>query len=201
MEPQEKKHRGSFGRDLVITLVLAVVVANVIQGFIVRPFYIPSASMSPSLEIGDTVLVNRTAYMFGEVERGDVVVFEDPENWVSPDTVEDYSTWETGMSYVGLYPRADKFYLVKRVVALPGDSLYSRGDGHLYLNGDLLEESYLPDGEESSLTEFTVKVPEGGVWVMGDNRDRSADSRFHRDTELDGAVPLGKVLGEVVHRF
>lgn len=188
-------------RDIFITFVVAVLFVNVVQTFVVRPFFIPSASMENTLEVGDTVIVNRMAYAFSSVERGDIVVFEDPDHWVKPENTDSYSLTKKGLSYVGLYPRENEFFLVKRVIGLPGDRISSTGDGLLYLNDELLQESYLPEGEMPSLTEFKVVVPAGGFWVMGDNRDNSADSRFHRDHVLDGTVPMDKIIGEVVHKF
>lgn len=198
---EEKNSWWLMFRDLFITFVVAVLLVNGVQAFLIRPFFIPSASMETTLGVGDTVVVNRTSYLFSGVERGDIVVFKDPGHWVGKDNLTPYTKLQTALSYVGLYPKESEIFLVKRVVGLPGEVISSAGDGLLYVNDELLGEDYLPQGELPSLVEFEVVVPEGGYWVMGDNRDNSSDSRFHMNDVMDGAVPFDKIIGKVVYKF
>lgn len=131
----------------------ALLVALVIKAFLFQAFYIPSASMEPTLTAGDRVLVNKLSYDLHDVNRGDVIVFERPPN-APPSEIED---------------------LIKRAIGLGGDTIEGR-DGTVYINGEPLEEPYLPAG---TVTEpfAPVQVPEGHVFVMGDNRGDSQDSR------------------------
>lgn len=190
----------SFVVDIVIVVVCALIVANLVQMFLVRAFTIPSSSMSDTLEVGDTILVNRIAYSWGEIHRGDIVVFADPDDWV-PGEKEGYSVNQKLRSYVGLYPKEGDSFVVKRVIGLPGDEVYSSGDGSVFVNGEKLIEPYLPVGEKGSLLDFHVVVPAGGVWVMGDNRDNSMDSRVQQEKTLNGAVPVQNIIGEVFYYF
>lgn len=136
-------------------IVGALVVALLIKTFLLQAFYIPSESMEPTLEVGDRVLVNKLSYDFHDVNRGDLVVFHRPETDPSDDeAIKD---------------------LIKRVVGLPGETVESI-DGHVYIDGQPLEEPYVPDGVTTTMP-GPVTVPEGQVFVMGDNRENSSDSR------------------------
>jgi len=150
--------------EWVAVIVGALVVALVVKTFLIQAFYIPSESMVPTLEVGDRVLVNKLSYRTGDVERGDVVVFARPGG-----------------------PGADGIAdLIKRVVALPGETVEGR-DGTVYVDGRPLEEDYLPTG--TSTTPFPpYTVPEDHVWVMGDNRGASDDSRRFKGVPLDDVV-------------
>lgn len=184
--------------DIVVIIVFAIIVANLAQAFLIRPFVIPSGSMQNTLEIGDTILVNR---LDRSPERGDIIVFSDPDGWMSEEKKEEYTTSQTVRSYLGLYPKENESFIVKRVIGLPGDEVSSYGKGSLFLNGKRLSEPYLPEGESQSDIPFHIVVPENGLWVMGDNRDISSDSRFHQDKILNGSVPMSEVTGEVFYSF
>ncbi|MFN2607884.1 MAG: signal peptidase I [Acidimicrobiales bacterium] len=140
--------------EWVAILVGALLVAFVVKTFLLQAFYIPSASMEPTLKIQDRVLVNKLSYDLHDVHRGDIVVFRSPpgENNAS---IKD---------------------LIKRVIGLPGESVEAR-DGHILVNGRVLREPYLPDGVTTGAFDART-VPPGQLWVMGDNRGNSKDSRF-----------------------
>jgi signal peptidase I len=157
-------------------IVGALVVALVVKTFLFQAFYIPSGSMEPTLRQGNRVIVNKLSYDLHDVNRGDVVVFELPSDRVGPDGIKD---------------------LIKRVVGLPGDVIETR-DGHVYIDGKRLEEPYLPEGtltgdpSNGNNPEITRQtVPEGTVFVMGDNRDNSHDSRYADR----GPIPIDTIVG------
>jgi len=155
-EPEDHAPRSSAKSILewVGVIVGALIVALVIKTFLLQAFYIPSRSMEPTLRIGDRVLVNKLAYKAHDVRRGDIVVFERPKN-EPPDAIKD---------------------LIKRVIALPGETI-STENGQVMIDGRPLDEPYLPAGTVTdNLTKETV--PAGEVFVMGDNRGDSRDSRF-----------------------
>ncbi|MGV3759511.1 MAG: signal peptidase I [Actinomycetota bacterium] len=162
--------------EWVAVVVGALVVALVVKTFLFQAFYIPSASMEPTLEKGDRVLVNKLSYDLHDVNRGDVVVFELPPEEVGPDGIKD---------------------LIKRVVGLPGDIIETR-DGVVYVNDRRLEEPYLADGmvtgdptsgNNPGITRQTI--PDGMVFVMGDNRANSHDSRYSDR----GPIPIDSIVG------
>jgi signal peptidase I len=151
-----KTKRGFVGATLewVLIIVAALVVAFVVKTFLIQAFYIPSASMEPTLDIRDRILVNKLSYRIHDIHRGDIVVFERPDCAVRDPAIKD---------------------LVKRVVGLPGDTVEGRRGG-VIVNGHRLDESYLPAGQTTS--DFgPVEVPPGKLWLMGDNRENSSDSR------------------------
>jgi signal peptidase I len=159
-------------RDIAIIVVAALVASFVVKTYFVRSFYIPSASMENTLLIGDRVIVNELVGSAFPVKRGDVVVFKDPGEWLVPGEGND---------------------LIKRVIGLPGDKVSCCGTtGELSVNGHAVKEPYVvlqPGSDRVSGTDFSVTVPKGDLWVMGDNRYNSADSRIH------GFVPESDVVG------
>jgi signal peptidase I len=162
--------------EWVAVIVGALVVALVVKTFLFQAFFIPSASMEPTLEEGDRVLVNKLSYDLHDINRGDVVVFELPEDKVGADGIKD---------------------LIKRVVGLPGDVIETR-DGIVYINDRRLDEPYLPEGtltgDPSNGNNPAIErqtVPEGTIFVMGDNRANSHDSRYADR----GPIPIDSVVG------
>ena len=183
--------------ETVLLLVLALAVAAVVKTFLVQMFFVPSGSMRPLLTNDDRILVEKLSYWGdGHVERGDVVVFADPGGrWLGPTMVEPTGAQKV-LARVGLYPTGG--HLVKRVVAVGGDRVTCCDrKGRVRVNGVPLDEDYVSAGAEPSERDFDVEVPDGRIWVMGDNRDNSEDSRFHQDLPGGGTVPESAVVGKV----
>ena len=187
--------------ELPFLVVFALVLAFLIKTFLVQAFYIPSGSMQNTLEPGDRVLVNRAAEWLGSSpQRGEVVVFEDPGGWLDDEGTTTTSNWlKTTLTWVGLLP-ADDGDLIKRVIGVGGDHVVCcNAQGDITVNGVALTESsylYPGDSPNSGWTKpFDVTVPQGYLWVMGDHRSVSLDSRYHQDLKYGGMVPVGNVVG------
>jgi signal peptidase I len=183
----------AFWREFPILLIAALVLAIVIKTFLVQAFFIPSISMSPTLERGDRILVCRICVHVRDVHRGDVIVFSDPQPSAQPDRgVVDGALHWLGQGVGVAQPEDEDF--VKRVIGLPGD-VVEINDGALFVNGERVEEPYLnPERDTSSYRPVTV--PDGMLFVLGDNRAHSGDSRFPPPTGV-GLVPEDKVIGTV----
>lgn len=195
--------KGSFLREIPALLVVAVIVSLIIKTFLVQFFYIPSGSMENTLQVKDRVAVNKVPFLSREIHRGDVVVFHDPANWLP--------TWnnQEGNKYVhkareilvavGILPNPAKQFLVKRVIGVGGDNVQCcSAKGKILVNGKETNEPYIFAGNEPSDMKFNVTVPKGKVWVMGDHRGASADSRYHQDDINKGFVPEPEIVGRVV---
>ena len=195
--------KGSLLRELPILVVVALAVSLVIKSFLVQFFYIPSGSMENTLQINDRVAVNKVPFISKSINRGDVVVFRDPDNWLpepySGDGNKYLAKIKEGFVAVGVLPNPAKQYLVKRVIGVAGDKVECCAKSKkLMINGVEIDEPYIFAGNSPSDTKFNVTVPEGKVWVMGDHRGASADSRFHQDDINQGMVPTSKVTGRVI---
>jgi signal peptidase I len=187
---ERKDAARSFWRELPILVVVALVVAVVIKTFLVQAFYIPSASMRDTLLEGDRVMVNKLAYRFGEPARGDVIVFDSP-----------LVPHNEGESFLGAVVRnigealgisTPDTALIKRVVAVGGETIEIRRNT-VFIDGVAIAEPYLREGSE--MPAFgPVTVPEGEVFVMGDNRNQSEDSRRF------GTIPVGDIIGRAFVR-
>lgn len=195
--------KGSLLKELPVLVVVALVVSLFIKSFLVQFFYIPSGSMENTLQIKDRVAVNKVPFISNNIKRGDVVVFRDPNNWL-PENV-DYSTnkyvakAKSALVTVGVLPNPAKQYLVKRVIGVGGDRVVCcTKDGNLTVNGVEVIEPYIFAGNKPSEMNFDVTVPKGKLWVMGDHRGASADSRYHQEDINKGFVPVSKVSGRVV---
>jgi len=180
---------------------VALVLALLIKTFLVQAFYIPSDSMENTLKVGDRVLVNKLGNYFGSVDRGQVVVFKDPGGWLgSEETGSDGNPFLHGIKnvfvFVGLLPSDNERDLIKRVIGVPGDRVRCcDAKGHITVNGVALHESYVFPGNTPSDSTFDVTVPEGRLWVMGDHRAVSADSRLHMGDPGGGTIPADNVIG------
>lgn len=200
-----KKPR-SFWKELPILIGVALVLALLIKTFLVQAFSIPSGSMENTLQVGDRVLVDKLTPWFGsEPERGDVVVFHDPGGWLNenlPTHTNPVSrAIQDVLSKIGLMPSADEKDLIKRVIAVGGDTVQCKGTGPVYVNGKALDEtSYLfPGSTPCGDKPFgPIKVPKGRIWVMGDHRQDSLDSRFHQNLQGGGTVSVKQVVGRAI---
>ncbi|MCO6011694.1 signal peptidase I [Actinoallomurus purpureus] len=201
-----KKKQGSFWKELPILIVVALALAMVIKAFAVQAFYIPSQSMENTLKVGDRVLVNKIVYHTRDIKRGDVVVFNGLDSW---DPEVQYSQPSNPVSKVlraigsafGVVP-GEKDY-IKRVIGVPGDHVVCcDAQGRVSVNGHPLEEtSYLytdpvtHEQNKPSDARFKVTVPPGRLWVMGDHREVSYDSRGHLGDPGGGTIPESRVVG------
>jgi signal peptidase I len=195
--------KGSLLRELPILVIVALAVSLVIKTVLVQFFFIPSGSMENTLQINDRVAVNKLPFIGKSIGRGDVVVFRDPDNWLpEPYTVEQnkfVAKAKEAFVAVGVLPNPAKQYLVKRTIGIAGDKVECCSKSKkLMVNGVEIDEPYIFAGNSASDTNFNVTVPSGKIWVMGDHRGASADSRFHQDGINNGMVPLSKVTGKVV---
>jgi signal peptidase I len=165
--------------DLLVLLIVLVLVMTFLRVFVVGAYRIPSGSMEGTIEIGDRVITNRLAPKIVPLKRGDIIVFKDPANWLgSSDGLESHD-------------------LIKRLIGLPGDIVACEGKGKpVTVNGVAIDEkAYTRKGVSPSDFSFRVKVTQGNVFVMGDNRSNSADSRYHQDDGNHGLVPISRVRG------
>ncbi len=191
-----------FLRDLLVILVVAFTVSFFLKTFLVRSFYIPSGSMEHTLEVNDRILVNQLVPGMVDVQRGDVVVFRDPGGWLSlPPSAQMPSPTpvEKVLQVLGLAADTSADYVVKRVIGVGGDRVACcDANGRVTVNGVPLDEPYavVPEGKNRvSEIDFDVVVPEGSVWVMGDNRYSSMDSRYHQDEPGRGFVSEDEIVG------
>ena len=190
-----------FWVEFPILLVVAFGIAFAVKALLVQAFYIPSGSMEETLAVGDRVLVNKLVYRTRDIERGDIVVFDgtdvfSPEIEVpEPSNPVQAVLREIGRA-IGVAPPDERDF-IKRVIGVGGDRVACCDDaGRITVNGVPLEEqSYLYPGDAPSEERFDVEVPEGKLWVMGDHRSASADSRAHLGDPGGGFVPVDQVLG------
>ncbi|MBA8795691.1 signal peptidase I [Friedmanniella endophytica] len=204
-EPAPRRGVGSLIKELLIVVVGAVIISSLIRLFLGQMFVIPSGSMEHTLEIGDRVAVQKVTHF----HRGQIVVFADPGGWLGADEqAQPRGPVGKALEFVGVLPDTSTNHLIKRVIGMPGDHVVCCDSrGRITVNGyPLNETSYLyRDGDDQvrpSDTRFDVVVPAGRIWVMGDHRDDSADSRCHlNDVSLDGIrgsnafVPETDVVG------
>ena len=192
-------------REVVVVVVMALALSFVVKTWLLQAFFIPSGSMEDTLLVGDRVIVSKLTPGPVDLKHGDVVVFQDPGGWLEvappverngiPGAIHD------GLVFVGLLPAESEDHLIKRVIGLPGDHVVCCSTNRkLVVNDVEIDEPYLKPGDLPSSLNFDITVPAGHVWVMGDHRSDSEDSRFHdpSGTGADGSVPIDDITGRAV---
>lgn len=186
-------------KEIATVVVIAVVLSFLIKTFLFRAFFIPSESMVDTLDVDDRIFVNLLVPEPFSLSRGDIVVFRDTKGWLPPAPEEDdgpFTWFQEGLTFVGLLPDTSEQHLVKRVIGLPGDHVVCcDAGGKLTINGTAIEETYINPAEVPLVRNFDVTVPEGKLWVMGDNRNHSADSRAHMDSD-GGFIDIDDLEGK-----
>src|ERR1700749_155500 len=203
---RKKKKDRSFWKELPVLIVVALFLTLVIKTYAIQAFYIPSGSMQNTLAIGDRVLVDKLSFEFGSIRRGDIVVFSGDGTWnpgVTPPSDNFFDRF--GQSVASMFGFAkDQNDYIKRVIGLPGDHVACcDAEGRVTVNGVALnEKSYLYPGNPPSQQRFSVPVPATSVWVMGDHRDVSYDSRGHQyGFPGGGSIPESAVVGRAFIRI
>ncbi|RST09301.1 signal peptidase I [Streptomyces sp. WAC05374] len=202
----KRRRRRSAIKEIPLLITVALLIALVLKTFLVQAFVIPSGSMEQTIRIDDRVLVDKLTPWFGSTpQRGDVVVFKDPGGWLQQEQTPKkddpvvVKQVKQALTFIGLLPSEDEQDLIKRVVAVGGDTVKCcDADGRVTVNGVPLTEPYLHPGNVPSTIKFDVRVPAGRIFVMGDHRSNSADSRFHLNEAFQGTVSEEEVVGRAV---
>ncbi len=199
LAPQsDRNSTGRWFREMAIIVVSALVLSALVRAFLVQAFYVPSASMEDTLQVSDRILASKITTTLGGVSRGEIVVFKDPGDWLDdppPPAGGLAGALHNGLTFVGLLPSDTGQDLVKRVIGVAGDRVACCDvDGRIVLNGVPLDEDYIIGPTDQ--VQFDIIVPPGSVFVLGDNRGNSRDSRYHLDVD-NGGVPVDNVVGRV----
>ena len=191
------KRRRSFWRELPVLVAIALVLALVIKSFVVQAFWIPSGSMENTLEVNDRVLINKLVYHLRPIHRGDIVVFDGTGSWNFGPPADSNIFSKAVSELEGIVGIShDSAIYIKRVIGLPGDHVVCCNAGQVTVNGvPLSESSYLYPGDQPSAQKFNITVPPGRLWVMGDHRSVSYDSRGHQGDPGGGTIPESGVIG------
>ncbi|MFE7567991.1 signal peptidase I [Streptomyces sp. NPDC057539] len=198
-EGSDARKPRSFWKELPLLIGIALLLALLIKTFLVQAFSIPSDSMQNTLQRGDRVLVDKLTPWFGsEPERGEVVVFHDPGGWLDSTQAPEPNVAQRFLSFIGLMPSAEEKDLIKRVIAVGGDTVECKKGGKVQVNGVPLNEAdYIyPGNTPCDDKPFgPIDVPKGSIWVMGDHRQNSLDSRYHQELTGNGTVSNDEVVG------
>lgn len=182
--------------DIATVVAVALVLSFLIKTFLAQPFVIPSESMENTFIKDDRVVVSKLSTSLSHVRRGDIIVFRDDDGWLPQTDGGDPSIGRRALEAVGLLPESGNQYLIKRIIGVGGDRVACCTDaGLVTVNGEPIVESYLKPGSIPSEMEFDVVLPEGKLWVMGDNRQHSGDSRYHLGGPGGGFVDEDQVVG------
>ncbi|MCW2751336.1 MAG: lepB [Aeromicrobium sp.] len=184
-------------QESILLVITAMVMAVIVKTFFLQAFYIPSESMEPTMLVNDKILVQKVSYWTGDPKRGDIVVFDDPGGWLGPeDSRHANNPIQRALETVGLFPTGG--HLIKRVIGVGGDKVVCCNEkGKITVNGKVLDEPYLLDQQAPASDQaFSVVVPKDHLWVMGDNRGNSADSRSHLGDPGGGFIADKEVVGK-----
>lgn len=186
-------------REVMMVIIVAIAISALVKTFLIQSFWIPSGSMEDTLQLQDRIFVSKLVPKYRSLNRGDIVVFKDFENWLQTEPENDNSVGHyigRALSIVGLRPDDSNQYLIKRIIGLPGDHVTCcDSEGHIVVNGQDVDEPYIKPGSAPSDIPFSVIVPQNHIWVMGDNRAGSLDSRAHMNLPSGGFVPIDQVAG------
>ncbi|MCI9889511.1 signal peptidase I [Micrococcales bacterium 31B] len=183
--------------ESVVLVAIALVVSMLIKTFLLQPFYIPSESMYNTMLKDDKFMVSKLTPEFFELKRGDIVVFKAPADWMNNPVLPDPGPVANALSYIGLVPQDSQDHWVKRVIGLPGDHVTCCTDGKLVVNGVEITEPYLYPGSDNNLLPFDITLQPGYIWVEGDNRDSSEDSRYQMLIKgVNGQLPMSSIVGK-----
>lgn len=199
-EPKKKPRFFGLVLEFLTVISVALLISVILKTFFIQAFEIPSESMEDTFVPGDRIVVNKLANDADDLNRGDIVVFLDPGDWLANVPAPDRPAWQDAIQTIGeaigLLPQNVGDHLVKRIIGLPGDNVACcNGEGLLTINGEPITETYIKPGVNPSDIEFDFTVPRGHVWVMGDNRSNSQDSRYHQIVDGSGFVPIKNIEG------